>query len=113
MRFAIAVLVSAVVQLVPYVRPGTPALLAIAYIGFAALGAGFFAGSRGPVAGALSVLCGAALYGIVSVLSAAAATSAADFFSAELGLVLVIVPYAFLGALAGLLGSWLRSRVTR
>jgi len=37
-------------------------------------------------------------------------TDVVDYLTAETGLLLVIAPYAFLGALAGALGSWLRSR---
>jgi hypothetical protein len=110
MRFAGAVFASATVQLVPYLRPDTPVALAIAYVSFAALGAGFFAGTRSWLAGALSVVCGAALYGIVTHLAYGGRTTIGDFLVAETGLVLAIAPYAFLGALAGLVGGWIRAR---
>ena len=111
-RFALAVVGGAIVQLVPYLRADTPALLAIAYLLFAALGAGFFAGHRPWLAGALSVLLGAALYGVVSQLGyrTEGGTTLGDFFTAETGLVLGIIPYAFFGALAGIAGGWLRAR---
>jgi len=111
-RFALAVIGGAIVQLVPYLRADTPALLAILYLLFAALGAGFFSGSRPWLAGALSVLLGAALYGVVSQLGyrTEGGTTIGDFITAETGLILGIVPYAFFGALAGLAGGWLRSR---
>src|SRR5207248_1921421 len=54
-----------VVQIVPYLEANVPAILAIAYLCFAAMGAGFFAGRRGWLAGGLSVVVGAALAGIV------------------------------------------------
>jgi hypothetical protein len=109
MRFAIAVLAAGVVQIVPYLETNVAAVFAIAYLCFAALGAGFFAGRRGWLAGGLSVVVGAVLAGIVSELRAAGG-GVMDFLTAETGLLLVIVPYAFLGALAGALGAWLRSR---
>jgi hypothetical protein len=109
-RFAIAVLAAGVVQIVPYLETTVAAVLAIAYLCFAALGAGFFAGRRGWLAGGLSVVVGAVLAGIVSELRAAGGAGVMDFLTAETGLLLVIVPYAFLGALAGALGTWLRSR---
>lgn len=113
MRFALAVLGAGIIEIVPYARPSTPWLLAIAYLMFAALGAGFFAGRRAWLAGALSIPVGAALYGIWSELGAGGVqgtTSLGDFMTAETGLVLGVLPYAFLGALAGLAGGWLRER---
>jgi hypothetical protein len=113
MRFALAVLGAGIAEIVPYARPATPTLLAIGYLMFAALGAGFFAGSRGWLAGALSILVGAALFGILSELGTMGvqgATTLGDFITAETGLILGVVPYAFLGALAGTAGGWLRSR---
>src|SRR5947207_2340594 len=74
MRFAVAVLGAGIVQIVPYQRLdlwiGAGAALALLYIGFAAFGAGFFAGRRTVLAGALSVLVGAFLYAIVALLFA-------------------------------------------
>ena len=110
MRFAIAVMAAGVVQIVPYLEANVPAILAVAYLCFAAMGAGFFAGRRGWLAGGLSVVVGAALAGIVSEVRSVGPTDVVDYLTAETGLLLVIAPYAFLGALAGALGSWLRSR---
>ena len=110
MRFAIAVLAAGVVQIVPYLEANVPAILAIVYLCFAAVGAGFFAGRRGWLAGGLSVVVGAVLAGIVSEVRSAGSSDFLGFLTAETGLLLVIVPYAFPGALAGALGSWLRSR---
>ena len=56
MRFALAVMVAAALQLVVYLQVGTwigtTALLAVVYILFASLGAGWFAGRRPALAGA-------------------------------------------------------------
>lgn len=113
MRFIIAVLGAAVLELVPYVYPNTPAILAITYVVFAALGAGFFAGRRSWLAGALSVFIGAVLYGIWSQLGyqTAGGTTISDFLTAETSLIVGVVPYAFFGALAGAAGGALRARV--
>ena len=110
MRFAVAVLGAGLVQIVPYIETAVPAILAIAYLCFAALGAGFFAGNRGWLAGGLSVVVGAALAGILSELRTVGTGNVMDFLTAETGLLLAIVPYAFLGVLAGALGGWLRTR---
>src|SRR5436190_13356495 len=60
MRFAVAVLGAGIVQIVPYQRLdlwiGAGAALALLYIGFAAFGAGFFAGRRTVLAGAFRSL---------------------------------------------------------
>ena len=115
MRFALAVVVGGIVQIVPYARADTPALLAIAYVIFAALGAGFFAGRREWLAGALSVLVGAALYGVTNQLGyrTGGGTTLGDFLTPETSLLLGVVPYAFLGGLAGFGGGALRTRVVR
>src|SRR5439155_935674 len=58
MRFAVAVLGAGIAQVFPYLRLdqwiGAGGALALLYIGFAALGAGFFAGRRGAAGGALA-----------------------------------------------------------
>ena len=85
--------------------------LFIAFVMFAALGAGFFAGRRGWLAGALSVLFGGALFGVVSLVGPnAAGETPLDVLQSETALVLAVVPYAIGGALAGAAGEWLRSR---
>jgi hypothetical protein len=114
-RFAIAVLVAAAVQLVVYLQVGTwigtTAILAVLYILFASLGAGWFAGRRSALAGALSALLGAALYGVVSFFGPAAiGMGALDLIGWELRLLLAVVPYVILGAIAGAVGGWLRRR---
>jgi hypothetical protein len=111
-RFAIAVVASGLVQLVPYLRTETPAVLAVAYVVFAALGAGFFAGHRGWLAGALSVLLGAALYGVLSRWGPGAEGGGTlEDIVRVAGFVLGIAPYALVGALAGAGGEALRSRI--
>lgn len=115
MRFALAVIVAAALQLVVYLQVGTwigtTALLAIGYILFASLGAGWFAARRSALAGALSALLGAALYGVVSFFGPAAiGMSALDLIGWEARLLLAVIPYVLLGAGAGAAGGRLRRR---
>ncbi len=115
MRFAISVVVSAALQLVVYLQVGnwigTAALLAIAYILFASLGAGWFAARRSALAGGLSALLGAALYGVVSFFGPAAiGMTALDLIGWEARLLLAVIPYVVLGAMFGALGGSLRRR---
>ncbi|MDO8562488.1 MAG: hypothetical protein Q7S25_01450, partial [Candidatus Limnocylindria bacterium] len=69
-RFALAVAAAAAAQVVVFLRVGdwlgVSAALALTYLMAAAAGAGFFAGRRAPLAGFLSVVCGALAYGIVA-----------------------------------------------
>jgi hypothetical protein len=114
-RFVLAVFIAAAVQLVVYLQVGTwigtTAVLAILYILFASLGAGWFAARRSAFAGALSALLGAALYGVVSFFGPAAiGMSALDLIGWELRLLLAVIPYVILGAVAGAVGGWLRKR---
>ena len=111
MRFALAVIGAGVVQVIPYLVPSFTTIGAIAFVMFAALGAGFFAGRRGWLAGALSVLLGGALFGAVTFIGpSAAGESPLDMLQSETALVLAVVPYAIGGTLAGAAGEWLRSR---
>lgn len=115
MRFALAVLVAAVAQLAVYLQVGTwigtAALLAIAYIVFASLGAGWFAARRSALAGGLSALLGAVLYGVASFFGpGATGMTVLDLLGWEARLVLAVVPYVFIGAAAGALGGSLRRR---
>jgi hypothetical protein len=115
-RFWLAVLVAAVVQLAVYLQVGTwigtAALLAVAYILFASLGAGWFAARRSALAGGLSALLGAALYAVVSFFSpAATGMTALDLIGWEARLLLAVLPYVAIGAAAGGLGGALRKRV--
>jgi hypothetical protein len=115
-RFAVAVFGAGVVQVFPYLRldqwVGVGAVLAIAYIELAALGAGFFAGRRAALAGALSVVLGAFLYALVSGLTQPGGDPAA-FASFFLRVPIAVFPYILLGAAAGWLGGAVRARAVR
>jgi hypothetical protein len=112
-RFAVAVLGAGIVQIFPYLRLdqwiGAGALLAIAYIEFAAFGAGFFAGRRAWLAGALSVLLGAFLYVVVTALTQPG-TDLGGFVSFFMRIPIAVLPFILLGALAGGLGGMARAR---
>ena len=116
MRLAVAVLGAGIVQVFPYLRLdqwiGTGAVLALLYIEFAALGAGFFAGRRAALAGALSVLVGAFLYVVVAGLTQPGGDPGA-FASFFLRIPIAVFPFIVLGALAGWLGGALRTRAIR
>ncbi len=116
MRFAIAIVAAGLLDLAVFLRIdqwlGVAALLAIGYIFVASAGAGFFAGRRPALAGALAVFCGALVAGLVQY--APRATYANDFgvlFGWELQLVSAVIPYALGGAIAGQFGGVLRRRV--
>ena len=113
MRFAVAVLGAGIAQVFPYLRLdqwiGAGGALALLYIGFAALGAGFFAGRRGAAAGALSVLVGALLYAIVAGLTQPGGDPGA-FAWFFLRIPIAVFPFILLGAFAGWLGAAVRSR---
>ena len=113
MRFAVAVIGAGIVQIVPYQRLdqwiGAGAALALLYIGFAAFGAGFFAGRRAALAGALSVLVGAFLYAVVAGLTQPGADPGA-FASFFLRIPIAVFPFILIGAFAGWLGGAARAR---
>jgi len=114
-RLALAVIVAAALQLVVYLQVGTwigtAALLAVVYILFASLGAGWFASRRPALAGGLSALLGAVLYSVVSFFGpAAVGMSPLDLIGWQSRLLLAVIPYVALGALAGAAGGWLRRR---
>ena len=116
MRFLLAVGVSALAQLFIYLRLAgwvdTGAILAVAYIVLAALGAGWFAARRAALAGALSVALGVALYAIATFIGpAGGGAEATDLLLGILRLVIAYWPYIAIGALAGALGGVLRRRV--
>jgi hypothetical protein len=115
-RFAVAVLGAGIVQVFPYLRldqwVGAGAVLAIAYIEFAAFGAGFFAARRTWLAGALSVLVGAFFYVIVEALIQPG-TNVGGFVSFFLRIPVAVLPFILLGALAGGLGGLARERAVR
>jgi len=113
-RFALAVGGAGVVQVFPYFVPTFTTIGATLFVLFAAFGAGFFAGRGGWFAGALSVLLGAALYGVVTLVGPnAVGETMLDKLQSETALVLAVVPYAIGGALTGAAGAWLRSRTVR
>ena len=119
MRFALAVLTASTAQVLVFLRVGdwlgVTAALALAYLMATAAGAGFFAGRRGPLAGALSVLLGALAYGVVSYVTrdATAVADLASLLGWEIRLVFSVVPYALGGAVAGWLGAGLRGMAIR
>jgi hypothetical protein len=123
MRFAGAVVAAATLDLVVLLRiddwVGTAALLAIAYLLLGSAGAGFFAGRRAALAGALAVLGGAILSGIAQYLTRPdradplalpAVLDFLGFLGFELQLAAAFVPYAIGGAAAGAIGGALRRR---
>jgi len=115
MRFWLAVLVASVAQLAVYLQVGTwigtAAILATAYIAFASLGAGWFAARRSALAGGLSAMIGAVIYGVVSFFGpAATGMTWLDLLGWEARLVLAVIPYVIAGAAAGALGGLLRRR---
>jgi len=115
-RFAVAVLGAGIVQIFPYLRldqwVAAGAVLALLYIEFAAFGAGFFAGRRPALAGALSVLLGAFLYVVVAGLTQPGGDPAA-FASFFLRIPIAVFPFILLGALAGWVGGAIRRRAVR
>jgi hypothetical protein len=115
-RFAVAILGAGIVQVFPYLRldqwVGVGALLALLYIEFAAFGAGFFAGRRAALAGALSVLLGAFLYVVVAGLIQPGGDPGA-FASFFLRIPIAVFPFIVVGALAGWLGGAVRARAVR
>jgi hypothetical protein len=118
MRFALAVLTAAALDLVVLLRVdqwiGAGALLAIGYLLFASAGAGFFAGTRSALAGALAVIFGALLSGLVQYWPRFGYASDLDvLLGFELGLLISLVPYEIGGAIAGLAGAAIRGRALR
>ena len=116
MRLALAVIVSALAQLLVYLRfgganEGTPVLV-LPYIVLATLGAGWFAARRSAVAGALAVAFAAALYAVATFLGPAGiGMAAADVAGNVLAIVLTFWPYIVIGAISGALGGALRARL--
>jgi hypothetical protein len=118
MRFGLAVLAAAVLDLVVLLRVdqwlGAAALLATGYLLVASAGAGFFAASRGALAGALAVLFGALLSGLIQYWPRVSyANDLGVLFGFELQLVIALVPYGIGGAIAGYAGGALRERAMR
>ena len=115
MRFAVAVVGAGIAQIFPYLRLdqwiGVGALLAIAYIEFSAFGAGFFAGRRSWLAGALSVFLGAVFYVAVATLRAPGeVVGFGGFLYFLLRVPIAVFPFILIGAFAGWLGGATRAR---
>ena len=118
MRFALAVLGAAALDLVVLLRVdqwiGAGALLAFAYLVVASAGAGFFAGTRGALAGGLAVILGALLSGLVQYWPRFAyANDLGVLLGFEAQLLVVFAPYAIGGAIAGHLAGVARLRLVR
>ncbi len=114
MRFALALLVASLAQVVVYLRLdqwiGVFAVIAISYLLFAALGAGYFAGRSSALAGLLSVLLGALLYGVVAYATRSAPAGVGSLVEWELRMTVAVLPYAIGGAATGAAGGWLRGQ---
>jgi hypothetical protein len=118
MRVALAAGVAAALDLAVLLRIdqwiGTSALLAIGYLLFASAGAGFFAGTRSGLAGAIAVVAGVLLSGLVQYWPRFAyANDPGVLLGFELQLLIAFVPYAIGGAIAGSVGGALRARAIR
>jgi hypothetical protein len=118
MRFAAAVLVTAALDLVVLLRiqqwVGISALLAIAYLLAASVGAGFFAGGRPALAGGLAVIAGVVLSALVQYWPRFSyANDLGVLLGFELQLLIAFVPYEIGGAIAGSLGGAVRGRALR
>ena len=96
---------------------GNGTYLALAYLLFAAFGAGWFAAHRSALAGGLSVLLGAVAAAIFGFATATplqlGGASALDLVGWALSLSFWALPYAAGGAFAGAAGGWLRDRALR
>lgn len=117
MRFAVAVVLAALAQLLFFVRYASTGESGASYFGFlyivlATLGAGWFAGRRSAVAGALSVVVAAAVDALL-VLSgpAGVGTVPVDAALSVVRFVIAFWPYIAIGAIAGAIGGSFRRRV--
>ena len=115
MCFALAAGLAAALDLAVLLRIdqwiGTAALLAVGYLLFASAGAGFFAGSRSGLAGALAVIGGVVLSGLVQYWPRVAyANDPGVLLGFEFQLLIAFVPYEIGGAIGGFLGGALRGR---
>jgi hypothetical protein len=120
-RFWLAVLVAALANVVVFAQTagwiGTGAFLALAYLLFAAFGAGWFAARRSALAGGLSVLLGAAAAALLQFFTlsstALAGMGVLELIGWTLRFMTWAFPYAVGGAFAGAAGGWLRGRAMR
>ena len=116
MRFALAVIVSAVTQVFMLVRIadwiGVGAILAMTYLVFAAAGAGWFARRRAALAGALSVVLAVTLYACITYFGPAGiGTPPMELLFGIVRLVIAYWTFIVTGAVAGALGGAIRRRV--
>ena len=122
LRFTLAVLVAGLANVVVFRQTNlwfeVGAFLAVGYLMFAALGAGWFAAHLSALAGGLSVIVGAEAAAVLQYFTGPVPEelARANFFEL-IGWALVIagwaLPYAVAGAFAGAAGGWLRSRALR
>ena len=121
-RFTLAVLVAGLADVVVFRQAnlffGVGAFLALGYLMFAALGAGWFAARLSALAGALSVIAGAEAAAVLQYFTGPVPEELARANVFELmGWALVFagwaLPYAVAGAFAGAAGGWLRGRALR
>jgi hypothetical protein len=118
-RFWLAVLAAAIADLVAFLAVpnwlGVAAFGAIGYLLFSAFGAGWFAGRRSALAGALSIILGALIYGAYSFWREGSVGGAGlgELLGWEARLLLAILPFAVGGLFAGAAGGWLRARALR
>jgi hypothetical protein len=115
-RFALAVLVAALAQIYIFLQLpnwiGFGAMLAVFYLAFTAMGAGWFAARRSALAGALSVVLGVVSYAVITFLGpAGTGMIALDLVRGVLSLVLAYWPYILVGAAGGAVGGSLRKRI--
>jgi hypothetical protein len=118
MRVALAAVAAAALDLVVLLRidqwVGTGALLAISYLLVASAGAGFFAGTRSALAGAIAVIGGVLLSGLVQYWPRTSyANDLGVLLGFELQLLVAFLPYEIGGAIAGYFGGALRARAVR
>ena len=118
MRFALATVVAAALDHVVLLRVdqwiGVSAILAIGYLLVASAGAGFFAGTRSALAGALAVLGGVLLSGLIQYWPRFSyANDLGVLLGFELQLLVAFVPYELGGAIAGYFGGIARIRIVR
>ena len=119
MRFAIAVLAAAIADLAAFLAipnwVGAAAFGAIGYLLFSAFGAGWFARRRSALAGGLSIVLGALIYGAYSFWREGSIGGAGvgELLAWQARLLLAVLPFAVGGLFAGAAGGWLRARAMR
>lgn len=119
MRFALAVLAAAIADLAAFLAVpnwfGVAAFGAIGYLLFSAFGAGWFAGRRSALAGSLSIVLGALIYGAYVFWREGRVSGAGfdELLAWETRLFLAALPFAVGGLFAGAAGGWLRSHAMR